>query len=691
MSAAPAGYVMQNLGATTVTAIGSVDCAVGYSGSAYVHCDSLTSEFIFGGCFLLNSCFVLNWAAVTAVGDAHAICSGSIETGDVVATHSANGCSANLQASVAEATCAAAGARLCTLAELMTGQLSNTHCANELNVWTSDRGGCAETELQRVRIRSTGATDANCHDPALQSQGAICCAWAFCTQNLDPGYVSIILDLRVTSFDVSASCAPGYEGTAVVTSCATDGDYSLSGCAPIVCTSPASTVGYSITEEGNLDLSVGLFDVSVACAAGYEGAPIAVACLTDGPYVLSGCSPIVCVRPSATAGYSSFAESNLDLTVGSFDVSVACRVGWEGTAEASCITSGEYVLTGCSPIVCARPVDISGYALIRENNLDLSVGTFLLSAVCAAGYVSGNRFVGSASATACTTGLAEYTLSGCSACGTGWFKAGTGLGESGECEPCEAGFYNPSLGAAGCIGCPAGKYLDVASSRDVGDCIGCPAGKFVGETSSDEASDCIDCPAGQYSDVAVSISCIGCASGRYSALAGGDSPRDCIDCGAGTFSNAAGAASCYSCSPGTYSPGLTFVCLECARGRSDTDIDPATPCSSPVVCAAVPNEEKCLDEMCAWGDDECWTVDEALAKQREETRRMTFLGLALVAAGVASVCCCYYTFAFGRPKADPDKWAVASTVVVQTTVASAFSAGAAGDKAKQLRLRLENA
>ncbi len=360
-----------------------------------------------------------------------------------------------------------------------------------------------------------------------------------------------------------------------------------------------------------------------------------------------------CTRPADTAGYVIGAEQ---LDPGAFSVDVACTTGYEGTPTAtSCAQSGPYALSGCTPIRCVRPADISGYAQLREVNLDLSVGTFAVSASCAAGYVSGNRQIGTGIATACTTSLAEYALTGCSACGAGQSKAGHG---SGECEPCGAGRYNPNSGSGACIDCPAGTYVDVAQADDVGDCIGCPRGKYVEMTGSNEPSDCISCTPGQYTAVIASASCVGCGSGRYAALAGNEASSDCIHCTAGTFSNATGAASCYSCPQGTYSPGTASPCRECPAGRSDADFDPATPCSSPMLCAAIPNEERCLQEVCAWEVEQakCWTIAEALAQQREQTQQMTFVGLAAAAGGVATICCCYYIVAL-RPKVDRDKWA----------------------------------
>jgi hypothetical protein len=58
--------------------------------------------------------------------------------------------------------------------------------------------------------------------------------------------------------------------------------------AAIVCTRPSSVTSteYSTITETTLDLSAGTFDVTLACATGYESAstPTAVACGASGAY-----------------------------------------------------------------------------------------------------------------------------------------------------------------------------------------------------------------------------------------------------------------------------------------------------------------------------------------------------------------------------------------------------------------------
>ena len=61
-----------------------------------------------------------------------------------------------------------------------------------------------------------------------------------------------------------------------------------------ICTQPTDTTGYVVT---NNVLNAEGFDVSVSCATGYEGEPSVSACSESGPYTLEGCSPIMCELP----------------------------------------------------------------------------------------------------------------------------------------------------------------------------------------------------------------------------------------------------------------------------------------------------------------------------------------------------------------------------------------------------------
>jgi len=165
------------------------------------------------------------------------------------------------------------------------------------------------------------------------------------------------------AFEVTATCAPGYEASGsgpVVQPCAQDGgNYVVSGCEPIVCERPAADIdGYALVET-NLDLSAGDFDVAVTCSTtpsaeypgGFMGEPVVTPCTQSGPYVVDGCveAPVECATTSQV-GYVVAAEGNLALA--GFDVTVTCdtAAGYEGTAVPSpCEMSGQnYVLSGCT-------------------------------------------------------------------------------------------------------------------------------------------------------------------------------------------------------------------------------------------------------------------------------------------------------------------------------------------------------
>jgi hypothetical protein len=116
---------------------------------------------------------------------------------------------------------------------------------------------------------------------------------------------------------------------------------------PPICTRPSDTTGYDSVIENELNTATG-FNVTVGgCAADYEGTASVAACTASGNYSLSGCSPIVCTRPSDTTGYDSVIDNELNTATG-FNVTVECAANYEGTASvAACTASGDYSLSGC--------------------------------------------------------------------------------------------------------------------------------------------------------------------------------------------------------------------------------------------------------------------------------------------------------------------------------------------------------
>ena len=166
-------------------------------------------------------------------------------------------------------------------------------------------------------------------------------------------------------FDVTATCARGYEGTAVVKACSkTDETYSLTGCkySTTMCVAPAATIGYAVTE---VELRKIIFDVNVLCAPGYEGVPKVTACATDKqPYTLSGCKQIpVCHSPSDLSGY---VVTETSLRKGSFNVGVACADTHIGNPKATECSQAltPFTVSGCqeeSLLSVARRHRLPGY------------------------------------------------------------------------------------------------------------------------------------------------------------------------------------------------------------------------------------------------------------------------------------------------------------------------------------------
>ena len=175
--------------------------------------------------------------------------------------------------------------------------------------------------------------------------------------------------------ETDPTCAAGYEGTPTESdySCGAEGaELTIGGCQPVVCSQPSDITGYTVTET-QLNVATG-FEVTPACATGYEGTAAVTACTASGAYALSGCTAIVCTQPSDTTGYT-VTETQLNVATG-FDVTVQCDAtthsehGHEDVSPVAiaCTTSGPYRLRGCTctDCVCVAP-DTTGYVVIGSN------------------------------------------------------------------------------------------------------------------------------------------------------------------------------------------------------------------------------------------------------------------------------------------------------------------------------------
>eukprot|EP00913_Durusdinium_trenchii_P008324 g7818.t1 len=213
--------------------------------------------------------------------------------------------------------------------------------------------------------------------------------------------------LSIPSFNVSVGCIGKRTGPPKAMVCEDHGEpYKLEGCAPLLCESPSSMVGYDVVE--NLKEILG-FDVTAECSFGYTGVAKVQACKADGePYVLSGCTPIVCSEPpeEEKRDYEITLHS---LERPSFSISTRCRSG-VGTGRAvPCKHHGDaYHLVGCKPASCTSPrLTLGDGYVVYETSL--TYPNFQVNASCADGYT------GKAVVRRCRRGGEPYEVSGCSA------------------------------------------------------------------------------------------------------------------------------------------------------------------------------------------------------------------------------------------------------------------------------------
>ena len=113
-------------------------------------------------------------------------------------------------------------------------------------------------------------------------------------------------------------------------------DYTVSGCSEIECTQPSDITGYTVVET-ELSVAIG-FDVTPSCAAGYEGAPAVAECTSSGDYTLSGCvDDDECIDGTHTCDANGACTN----TEGSF--TCECNAGYTGDGQAgNCHADGTH-------------------------------------------------------------------------------------------------------------------------------------------------------------------------------------------------------------------------------------------------------------------------------------------------------------------------------------------------------------
>ena len=293
----------------------------------------------------------------------------------VVATRDTSAFAATLVSAINDAAPLTGGiapidARLVSVAE----PVMTTVIAYEVTVITADPADLAavsSTLSSASSLTSALSAAVDTGGVALAIDASELTAVVVCGRPADAGYTYTETNLDPSAFAVTAVCADGYEsaGAQTVTTCPSGGTpFVLGGqtCTPIVCTTPA-VMGYTVTSEGNVDLSAGLFDVAWACdptpsssvPGGYGGTAVAAACTSSGAYTLTGCTAqaVVCDTRASGSGYTidetsltPGADADGDDIGDTWDVSATCDTasGYEGTAVVTeCAMTGPYTVTGC--------------------------------------------------------------------------------------------------------------------------------------------------------------------------------------------------------------------------------------------------------------------------------------------------------------------------------------------------------
>lgn len=148
--------------------------------------------------------------------------------------------------------------------------------------------------------------------------------------------------------------------------------------------------------------------------------------------------------------------------------------------------------------------------------------------------------------------------------------------ETGLCQPCGYGFYQPNEGSFSCEICGLGQTTRITEATSKSECRDeCKSGMQLGV-----AGNCEACPRGTYRTQGVQPACTSCPTGRTTLKVGASSIEEC---------------SLPVCLPGTYLNGTVNVCIECGKGfyqpeQQQTFCIPCPPNHSTKTSAAVINQ-----------------------------------------------------------------------------------------------------
>ena len=308
-------------------------------------------------------------------------------------------------------------------------------------------------------------------------------------------------------------------------------------------------------------------------------------------------------------------------SLGSMSSCIQCSAGFadlDGASITACVecSVGEYAAAGSSS--CTTCLSLGQFDDDRNPSTPCS-DTDICLQVCAAGTQDDDCSETSACAP-CSTGAfavgGVFPESRCEECVAG--RTDDDLDPATPCVECLAGLYAEAGNGGVCISCASGRFAPTAGGTSSSACDECQSGQFSALASpsctfcasgrADEDSDastaCTECSVGTYagcgetecnecvagqvdSDGNSATPCTACDAGKYWEAGSLGSMSSCIQCSAG-FADLDGASitACVECSVGEYAPVGAVLCASCgADGRTDHDLDPATPCAAVGTCS----------------------------------------------------------------------------------------------------------
>jgi hypothetical protein len=198
----------------------------------------------------------------------------------------------------------------------------------------------------------------------------------------------------------------------------------------------------------------------------------------------------------------------------------------------------------------------------------------------------------------CPAGFYCVGNSGPVACNAGVFcPAGTQFVQNNNAV-CPAGMYCPAGSAP--VRCPSGTYSPL-TGQSTSACTSCPAGTFLNTATTSSSAICTNCPYGTYSTTIGAVNstfCLFCSAGKW--CVDGATTLDPLDCPAGWYCGGGGSGrETGPCPGGYYSPTVRAVlattCLPCGAGIfcPPASSNNTTPCPSGFECGNIVAPKPC--------------------------------------------------------------------------------------------------